>query len=49
LVNLQQFSKQDKEPVVINTTTAQWHQGMVPGLQVMHLHTFEHEHVALVK
>ena len=35
LVKLQQFSKQDKEPVAINTTTAQWHQGMVPGLQVM--------------
>lgn len=49
LVKLRQLSEQDLDPVVINTTSAQWHPGMVDGLKVMPLHNFEHENVALVK
>jgi len=47
-VKLNQFSEQDDQSVRIDTTAVQWLQG-VGGLQVMPLHDFEHEHVALVK
>lgn len=48
LVKLHQFSERDLTPVRINTRTAPWLPG-IGGLQVMPLHEFEHEHVALVK
>lgn len=48
-VKLHQFDAQDQTPVVINTLTKPWLQGMVPGLRVMPLHEFGSEHVALVK
>lgn len=47
-VKLNQFHEQDLKPVFINTQKAAWLQGM-GGLQVMPLHEFEGEHVALVK
>jgi len=47
-VKLNQFDKQDDRSVVVDTTTAQWQDG-IGGLKVMSLHEFEHEHVALVK
>jgi anti-sigma factor ChrR (cupin superfamily) len=48
LVKLNQFDKRDLSEVRVNTNKAQWLQGQ-GGLQVMPLHNFEHEHVALVK
>lgn len=48
-VKLHQFDADDKEQKAIDTTSAQWHQGLVDGLQVMPLHNFGHENVALVK
>ncbi|WP_045494698.1 cupin domain-containing protein [Vibrio hyugaensis] len=48
LVKLNQFAPDDLKTVRINTNEAQWLQG-IGGLQVMPLHDFEHEHVALVK
>ena len=48
LVKLNQFDKRDLSEVSVNTNTAEWLQGQ-GGLQVMSLHNFEHEHVALVK
>ncbi len=48
LVKLNQFDKRDLSEVRVNTNTAEWLQGQ-GGLQVMPLHNFEHEHVALVK
>lgn len=47
-VKLHQFDPRDRETVRIKTRTAEWQQG-IGGLQVMPLHNFEHEHVALVK
>jgi len=47
-VKLNQFSEQDDQFVRTDTSTASWRQG-IGGLQVMPLHEFEHEHVALVK
>ncbi|PKG38058.1 cupin domain-containing protein [Psychromonas sp. Urea-02u-13] len=47
-VKLNQFNEQDLQAVHINTQQTEWFQGM-GGLQVMPLHEFEHEHVALVK
>jgi anti-sigma factor ChrR (cupin superfamily) len=47
-VKLNQFHEQDLKTVRINTQTTPWLQGM-GGLQVMPLHEFEGEHVALVK
>lgn len=49
LVKLHQFSEQDKEQKFIDTHKAQWHQGLVEGLEVLPLHEFEGENVALVK
>ena len=48
LVKLNQFDKNDSQQVRIDTNSTQWLPG-VGGLQVMPLHEFEHEHVALVK
>ncbi len=48
LVKLNQFSPRDTQSVRINTHQTQWQPG-IGGLQVMSLHEFEHEHVALVK
>ena len=48
LVKLEQFSEKDTETVRVNTNTTLWRAG-IGGLQVMPLHEFEHEHVALVK
>ena len=48
-VKLHQFSEEDQKQVAINTLETPWNQGLVEGLQVMSLHDFEGEHVALVK
>ncbi|MGR5237203.1 cupin domain-containing protein [Vibrio alfacsensis] len=48
LVKLNQFSPSDLSPVCIDTTTATWLPG-IGNLNVLPLHDFEHEHVALVK
>ncbi|WP_447469814.1 cupin domain-containing protein [Vibrio harveyi] len=48
LVKLNQFDPSDIETVRIHTHQADWLPG-IGGLQVMPLHDFEHEHVALVK
>ena len=48
-VKLRQFDLHDRTRVVIDTTRTPWRQGLVPGLTVMPLHEFEHEHVALVR
>lgn len=47
-VKLNQFDPRDLAEVRIDTNNTPWMQGM-GGLQVMSLHEFEHEHVALVK
>ena len=47
-VKLHQFAPGDTTTVRIDTTTAKWLPGQ-GGLQVMPLHDFEAEHVALVK
>jgi anti-sigma factor ChrR (cupin superfamily) len=48
-VKLHQFTPADTAHVVIDTRTAQWHQGLVPGLSVLPLHEVATEHVALVR
>ncbi|MBT5187554.1 MAG: cupin [Kordiimonadaceae bacterium] len=48
-VKLFQFEADDQRQFSINTTTAQWRQGLVPGLAVMPLHEYGTEHAALVK
>jgi anti-sigma factor ChrR (cupin superfamily) len=48
LVKLHQFDPRDLETVRVDTHKAPWLPGQ-GGLQVMPLHHFEHEHVALVK
>lgn len=47
-VKLNQFNEQDLKQVRIDTNRQEWLAG-VGGLQVMPLHEFEQEHVALVK
>ncbi len=47
LVKLEQFDPRDQQTVRIDTLQTPWQQG-IGGLQVMSLHEFEHEHVALV-
>jgi anti-sigma factor ChrR (cupin superfamily) len=39
----------DQQRVVINTRAAAWHPGLVAGLEVMPLHAFGSEQVALVR
>ncbi|HHY0575079.1 TPA: cupin domain-containing protein [Vibrio parahaemolyticus] len=48
LVKLNQFDPNDLKTVRINTGETEWLPG-IGGLQVMPLHDFKHEHVALVK
>lgn len=48
-VKLRQFDHEDLDQKNINTREASWHQGAVSGLQVMPLHAFKSENVALVK
>ncbi len=48
-VKLHQFDKSDQTPVSLDTSISKWHQGSVQGLEVMPLHTYETEHIALVK
>ncbi len=47
-VKLNQFDARDLKFVRLDTLTQPWQPG-IGGLQVMRLHSFEHEHVALVK
>jgi anti-sigma factor ChrR (cupin superfamily) len=47
-VKSHQFSKNDRQQLVIDTNKTEWHPGLVDGLQVMPLHEYEGEHVALV-
>ena len=49
LVKLQQMHPADQQRLVIDTTTAAWRPGLVPGLAVLPLHAFGSETVALVR
>ena len=49
LVKLRQMHPHDQQRVVIDTTTSTWVPGLVSGLEVMPLHAFGSEHVALVR
>lgn len=48
-VKLHQFAKDDQIAVVTDTRASGWAPGIVPGLEVMSLHEYESEHVALVR
>lgn len=48
-VKLHQFDSEDRLQAVVDTHNTDWSPGLVPGLEVMSLHDFEGEHVALVK
>lgn len=48
-VKLHQFSASDQTQLVIDSNTARWSPGLVPGLEVLSLHEFESEQVALVR
>lgn len=48
LVKLNQFDAKDLQVVRLETHTQPWQPG-IGGLEVMSLHSFAHEHVALVK
>ena len=49
LVKLRQMHPLDQQRVAIDTATSTWLPGLVPGLEVMPLHGFGSEHVALVR
>ena len=49
LVKLQQMHPGDQQRLVIDTNNAAWRPGLVNGLEVMPLHGFGSEHVALVR
>jgi anti-sigma factor ChrR (cupin superfamily) len=49
LVKLQQMHPADSARLVIDTHANPWHPGLVQGLEVMPLHGFGSEHVALVR
>ncbi|MGF1569176.1 MAG: cupin domain-containing protein [Nodosilinea sp.] len=49
LVKLWQMDPDDQTRVVVDTTQAPWLPGLVKGLEVMPLHSFGTENVALVK
>jgi anti-sigma factor ChrR (cupin superfamily) len=49
LVKLHQFDRQDSEPVVINTRETDWVRNYAPGIDVMPLHKFQKENVALIR
>lgn len=48
-VKLQQFEHSDQSQIVIDTRNADWSPGLVAGLEVLNLHEFGREHVALVR
>lgn len=48
-VKLRQFDAQDLQPVLIDTRSEPWRQGLVPGLQVMPLHEWDGVSTALVR
>ena len=48
-VKLRHLDTRDSERVVIDTRSADWHQGMVPGLKVLPLNAFESQNTALVR
>jgi anti-sigma factor ChrR (cupin superfamily) len=48
-VKLRQFKQEDQVQRVIDTHSAEWSPGLLPGLEVVSLHEYETEHVALVK
>lgn len=48
-VKLWQFNEQDLEPVRCNTNEQSWRAGLVAGLQVLPLHTFDGVNTALVR
>ena len=48
-VKLWQFAPDDLMPVCIDTSTAAWHPGLVPGLSVMPLHEHDGVSTALVR
>ena len=48
-VKLRQFAADDLQPVQIDTRTAPWRQGLVPGLSVMPLHQHDGISTALVR
>jgi anti-sigma factor ChrR (cupin superfamily) len=48
-VKLQQFEPDDQAQFALDTGTAAWSPGLVPGLEVLSLHQFGREQVALVK
>ena len=47
-VKLRQFQQGDDEAVRIDTLSGEWRPGLVPGLSVMPLHSFDTQHTALV-
>jgi anti-sigma factor ChrR (cupin superfamily) len=48
-VKLRQFDPDDATRVVIDTTAAAWSPGLMSGLEVLPLHSFGTEEVALVR
>ena len=48
-VKLQQSEPDDQQQIALDTTSNEWSPGLVPGLEVMSLHQYENEQVALVK
>ncbi len=48
-VKLRHLLNNDLERVVVHTKSAQWYQGLVPGLSVMPLSEFQSHHTALVR
>lgn len=49
LVKLWQMHQDDQTPVAVQTRRASWRPGLVDGLEVMPLHAWGSEHVALVR
>jgi len=49
LVKLQQMHPADQQRLVIDTTKGTWVPGLVSGLELLPLHAFGSEHVALVR
>lgn len=49
LVKLRQMKPEDQQQVTIDTRQSSWSAGLVPGLQVLPLHAYGTEQVALVK
>lgn len=48
-VKLHQFATEDQRQLVVDTRAAAWAPGLVPGLEVLSLHTHGGEKVALVR